>query len=401
MMNNLEYDIVIIGGGPAGSTAALILSKAGFKTCLIEKKNFPREVLCGEFLSGEVSEILNELNLFEKFLSLNPIKLSKFRYVLNDREISTDLNFPAYAIKRSVFDDFLLNCALESGIIIHQPADVIDVIRDGDKFLVNVAMNREENFLITADFVIAAYGKQNILDKKLKRNFSISGMKSINNKSNYNGIKFHLNKNLLKNFPDNEIRIYAADNIYCGLNPVSDNEITLCFLEKRGNGNGSVRDRIKNLLQNNQSFRSLFEYKADEILRELPACLSRRQVYGTGNIYFGKKKAVEDGIFFIGDAAGMIAPFTGDGIGMAMYSAKILSSLIIQQKIKNYDRDHLDNKYTAAWNNSFLKRTKVALLVQQAILNKLYRQLSFKLIQTFPFLLPEIIKSTRNRIKNS
>ena len=67
-MNILETDILIIGGGPAGSTTALYLSKPGYDITLIEKKKFPRETLCGEFLSKEVTDILKELNIFQEFI---------------------------------------------------------------------------------------------------------------------------------------------------------------------------------------------------------------------------------------------------------------------------------------------------------------------------------------------
>jgi flavin-dependent dehydrogenase len=103
MSINHHHDVIIIGGGPAGSMAALYLSKYGFNTCIIEKKKFPREVLCGEFLSGEVSKTLKELNLFENFLSVNPVKISKFKFT-NEKgtEISSEFDFPAYVFKISI-----------------------------------------------------------------------------------------------------------------------------------------------------------------------------------------------------------------------------------------------------------------------------------------------------------
>jgi flavin-dependent dehydrogenase len=293
-----------------------------------------------------------------------------------------------------MFDQFLLKSTVGAGTAIYQPAEVTEIKRNSEKFLVNLKTLKDEDLEISADYVIAAYGKQNILDKKLKRNFAAKWMKSKNREISFNGIKYHLDKSNFKNFPGDEIWIYADDNIYCGLNPVSDKEITLCFLEKRINGNRAVRDKIKNLIQHNRSLGNLFENKFDEILSELP-------VKGAGNIYFGNKKAVEDGIFFIGDAARMIAPFTGDGIGMAMYSAKILSALIIQNKNDKYSRELLEHRYLNEWRNAFLSRIKVAFLFQQVILNNFSRKLSIKLIETFPLLLPQIIKSTRSSIKNS
>ena len=70
-----NFEIGIIGGGPAGSAAAAYLAGYGFDVCLFEKKSFPRETLCGEFLSTEVIHFLKEINLFDEFISLNPNKI--------------------------------------------------------------------------------------------------------------------------------------------------------------------------------------------------------------------------------------------------------------------------------------------------------------------------------------
>jgi flavin-dependent dehydrogenase len=208
MSINHNYDVIIIGGGPTGSTAALYLSKFGFKTCVIEKKKFPREILCGEFLSGEVSKTLKELNLFESFLSLNPVKISKFKFI-NEKgtEISSEFDFPAYALKRSLFDQFLLKSAVTSGVKVYQPAEAKIIKKDGDKFLVRIKVSDDQEITINSDYVIAAYGKQNIIDKKLNRSF-------VGTKTKLQAIKFHLPNRCISNFPSNEIRIYTGAVIY-------------------------------------------------------------------------------------------------------------------------------------------------------------------------------------------
>ncbi len=124
-------------GGPAGSMAAIYLSRFGFDVCLIEKKKFPRDVLCGEFLSEEVTALLKELKLFEEFLALNPVLISRFKSVNESgTEIHSNLSFPAYALKRSLFDKFLLNEAINSGANVYQPAEADFIRREDDKFKV-------------------------------------------------------------------------------------------------------------------------------------------------------------------------------------------------------------------------------------------------------------------------
>ncbi|MCH8170509.1 MAG: NAD(P)/FAD-dependent oxidoreductase [Bacteroidetes bacterium] len=382
MSINYHHDVIIIGGGPAGSMAALYLSKYGLNTCIIEKKKFPREVLCGEFLSGEVSKTLKELNLFESFLSLNPVKISKFKFI-NEKgtEISSEFYFPAYALKRSLFDHFLLKSAVNIGVKVYQPAEAKIFKREGDKFLVQIKVSDDQEIIINSDYVIAAYGKQNILDKKLNRSF-------VGSETELKAIKFNIPNNCISNFPADEIRIYTGEGIYCGLNRVSEQETTLSFIEKRINGEQSPRNRILNLINANRKLGKLFGKDFDKLLYKLP-------IYGTGNIFFGKKTIVENGIFMIGDAAGVIAPLTGDGVGMAVQSAKLISSLLAGQKNRKYTRKELENIYLSEWNKLFLNRIRIAIFIQKLIITKIMNNFSFMLVKSLPFILPKLIHATR------
>jgi len=208
-MKIFETEILIIGGGPAGSTASLYLSQLGFNIILIEKKSFPRETLCGEFLSTEVVRILNQLNIFNDFIALKPNKIDSFRAIDDSGiELKTELGFDAYAIKRSAFDSLLLEKAKHSDVKVIQPAEVISTIKTGLDFVSKVKEDSGQIIQIKSKLVIAAYGKQNILDKNFGRDF-------INKKSNLNGVKFHIPIELLESVFKNEIRIYVDEELYC------------------------------------------------------------------------------------------------------------------------------------------------------------------------------------------
>jgi flavin-dependent dehydrogenase len=237
--------------------------------------------------------------------------------------------------------------------------------------------------LVESKNVIAAYGKQNSLDKKLFRNFNSSS-------SGLNGIKFHIPNSCIKDYPANEISIYTAEGIYCGLNTVSENETTLCVLERRANDDVSPRERIIKLLESNKSFSDLFKKDFSNLLNDLP-------IYGTGNIYFGKRNVVENHVFMIGDAAGFIAPLAGDGIGMAFQSAKLISSLLAEYKRGKYKREELERKYISDWNRMFRKRTRIALFIQNLVLNNVTNNLTYTLFHGFPSLIPNLIKATRGK----
>ena len=376
-------DILIIGGGPAGSTSALYLSQLGFDITLVEKKVFPRETLCGEFLSKEVTDILKELNLFNDFISLNPNKLKSFCAIDDSGiELKSDLNFEAYAMKRSVFDLLLVEKAKARKVNIIQPAEVISTTKSNSNFISEIVDESGNKLQIKSKLVIAAYGKQNILDKKLERDF-------VNKKSNLNGVKFHLPINLLKNSFSDEIRIYTDKELYCGMNQVSDTEMTVCFLENRKQSKIPSRERLIDVIKSNKYFQKVFSDEAIEYIKSA-------NIYGTGNIYFGSREVVENGIIMVGDAARVISPLAGDGIGMAMESAKLLFEIISEFGIDETNREKIYSLYKKRYEKTFKKRLSTAKIIQGIILNRKSRRLGFGLAKNYPSLLPYLIKFTRN-----
>lgn len=375
------HEVAIIGGGPAGATAAFYLAQFGYDVCLIEKKDFPREVLCGEFLSREISVGLKEMGLFSSFLKLNPNRINSFLICKGNKEITISLGFDAFALKRSIFDKLLLDGAREKGAVIYQPCEVIDIVKTNDEFNLTLYGHSDYPKQLKSKYLLAAYGKRNVLDSRLNRRF-------VKYKSKLNGIKYHIRKDQLKKIEDAQIQIYVGDGIYCGVNSVSQEDTTICFLEKRKNINTTAYQSLKRLVESSSRFNSLFDSDLDEVFRA-------NKVYGTGNIYFGRRNIIEDGIFMLGDAANVIAPLAGDGISMAMDSAKLLANLFYlkkQRKIANID---LFNKYEENWQKLFAKRLLTASLIQKLLLNRALGATSITAIKHFPSVLKYFIKKTR------
>jgi flavin-dependent dehydrogenase len=382
-MKNLETEILIIGGGPAGSTTALYLSKLGYDITVIEKKVFPRETLCGEFLSKEVTDILKEVNAFNDFISQKPNKLNSFRAIdASGIELKSDLNFDAYAMKRSVFDSILLEKARSVNVNVIQPAEVITTIKAESEFVSQIEDSSGQITQINSKLVIAAYGKQNILDKKLHRGF-------VSKKSYLNGVKFHLPVNLLESSFSEEIRIYTDDELYCGMNQVSDTDMTVCFLENRWQSKIPSRERLIEVIKSNSHFHDVFSDEAIEYIKTT-------NIYGTGNIYFGNREVIENGIIMVGDAARVISPLAGDGIGMAMESAKLLYEVIRTYNLDVKNRDKIYSRYRKQYKKVFNKRLSTAKIIQGIILSRKSRKLGFGIANKYPSLLPYLIKFTRS-----
>ena len=377
-----KFDIAIIGGGPAGSSTAIHLASCGLNVSLFEKKEFPRDVICGEFLSYEVIESLRKLGLYRQFMSLNPTPINSFKFINSDSsEIRTEFPFESYAMRRSMFDNFLLEKAKESGVKVFQPSEVKMINGQRAFFRLKVLNSQNTCEDVSSRFLIAAYGKQNILDKLLNRNF-------VNRKSGLNGIKFHINKKYLKDFPGNEIHIYTAQGIYCGINSISSAEATLCFLEDRSNYSGSAKDHLIYLMKTNKKF-------ADVFTNDFPNTINDMQIYGAGNIYFGKRELVKDGIFMVGDAAEVIAPLAGDGIGMALETAELLGKILADGIRKNKDAEIVEKEYIKKWNEHFKLRLLSAGFIQKQVLGSVLQKTSIRVLRLFPSILPKIVMITR------
>jgi flavin-dependent dehydrogenase len=375
------YDIAVIGGGPAGSTAALYLTRKGFKTCVIEKRGFPRETLCGEFLSREVVQILEDLQLTKEFQSLRPNPITTFRYCPEDgRTFASDLKFTAYGLKRGSFDTMLLTEAERAGAALYQQMTVEQVIKIEDGYAI-LLTGPEGKTQIKSRYVAGAYGKSNPLDKMLHRNVS-------ERRSHLIGVKFHIHKKYFRSMPDHEIHLYTGQKMYCGANMVNDDTVTLCFLESRSAADVPPRTRIRELIKNNPHFGELVSPDFAGMLESFP-------IYGTPGIYFGPKHQIENGIFMIGDAAQVIAPLAGDGIGMAMESAQILSLVMEEAYKKEQSAESLSQIYRDLWNSSFQKRISFAKKIQQILFSKTGKMASELALSVFPFLLPHMIEHTR------
>ncbi len=376
-----RYDVCVIGGGPAGSTAALVLARTGASVCLVEKRRFPRETLCGEFLSHEVAAALEELGLEADFQQLDPNPIARFTFLPGRGHVfSLPLDFPAYGMPRGKFDHMLLRAAARAGVTVLQPAEVLKITRHGELF--NLDCRTEEGGRsLSGSWVIGAYGKGAAPDQEESRH--VAGRRT-----GFNGVKFHIPERLLGTILPDEILIAPGRGMYCGINVVGGGTATLCFLERRSAHDASPRLRIQDLVRQNPDAGSRIAPAALEFLREAP-------VYGTANITFGPRETVRNGVFMVGDAAGVIAPLAGDGIGIAVQQARLFCSLFARMRSRNLTREFLEQEYQRASLRLLAGRMRIALLCQRVMLSRALCPLIPGMLTIAPGLLPLLLRATR------
>ncbi|MBT4413395.1 MAG: FAD-binding protein [Polaribacter sp.] len=375
MKENLKnFDIIIIGGGLAGLCNAIHLSKFDKKVLLIEKNNYPKHKVCGEYISNEVLPYL-------EFLDINPfnfgaVKIDRFELsTTKGNLISAKLPLGGFGISRYKLDFELSKKAIKNGVTILKDI-VLNVDFSNDSFLVQT----KENKKYTSKITIGAFGKRSVLDVKMNRNF-------IQKKSPYLGVKIHVKGN----FPEDLVALHNFKGGYCGVSKVENNAINLCYItnflsfKKYKN----IDDFQQKVVFQNHFLKEIFN--GSEAVFEKPLTISQ--------ISFVTKNPVENHILMCGDSAGMIHPLCGNGMSMAIQSAQLSSLLIL-----NYfngelnSRNELEKQYIRDWNRKFSFRLKTGHFIAMLFRKDKIAAVLLQVLKKLPFLLPIIIKQTHGKL---
>lgn len=368
-------DILIIGGGLAGLTSAILLQKQGYQVSLLEKKKYPFHRVCGEYVSNEVLPFLESQNI--RVDQLGPSRIKKLSVTtVSGKIIRADLAMGGFGLSRFRFDNLLFQQAEKLGVnFIFEK--VSDVSFENDRFRVSTS----ENTVYEAQIAIAAYGKRSNLDQKLKRGFFYR-------RSPYLGVKYHIKIDL----PDNLIRLDNFQGGYCGVCKIEEDKYNLCYLSETANlkkFNG-ITEMEEQVLFKNPYLKDLF--KNSEFLFDRPEVINE--------ISFERKTLVENHLLFCGDSAGMISPLCGNGMAMAIHSGKILVESIIRSAINkhSFDRASLEKDYIKRWERQFALRLKSGRLIQKLFGNTLIANIAVSALNCSPFITQSLIKKTHGKI---
>ena len=341
-----NFDVIIAGGGPAGSSAAIHLAQHGLNVLLAEQKKFPRPKLCGEFISPECERHFENLGVADTMNCRGPARLTEtVFYSTRGHHVSIPSTWfggtAALGLSRAVMDDVLLRRAQDCGVTVLEGASISEPVRSGSDVLgVKVKMDGAE-LEYRAPVTIDATGRARILTRKLNAGERRAKPKLI-------AFKAHLQNTRVT---ENTCEIYFYPEGYGGLSSVEGDVSNLCFIISAEEVKRHYSDPevvMREIVMKNR--RAAFTLEQAQPESEWLSASWER---------FGRQQpSPAKGLLAIGDSAAFIDPFSGSGMLMALESGE-LAAQVIARHHNDLAGDALRSDYTDSYIRKFDSRLRI------------------------------------------
>ena len=287
-------DLVVVGGGPGGTAAAITAAGCGARVLLLERGRFPRHKVCGEFISAEGVALLEQLGLMSVVRAAP--KISAARLFAGTAVAEAPVSPPAASISRYELDDALWRLAIESGADCRQSIEVRAVHGTGPFTLETAAGT------MTTRAVVNASGRWSNLRRRHSRPPQ---------RASWVGWKAHFCE---ADHPAPSVDLYFFAGGYCGVQPLGNGGVNVCAMARAtvARSLAEVLSLHPTLSHRSRNWEPVF----DPIT--------------TAPLLFGHPQPVENGVLLVGDAAGFIDPFLGDGITLALRGG-IIAALALKE----------------------------------------------------------------------
>ena len=371
---NRNQHLIVVGAGPAGASLAIRLAQKNYDVTLIERDRFPRQKLCGEFISPECFRHFRELGVSGKMFAGGGDRIAEtIFYAPNGRSVGVPIDWfdaneaGALSLSRAEMDRVLLEKAKSAGVEVLEETSVTALLIEKNAVRgVKIKSKNGAAKEICADATIDATGRSNVLGKLFQKfkvqnsGFRVGEIQNPKSKiqNRLVGFKTHLqNVNLEKG----RCEIYFFRGGYGGLSFVENNLANFCFLIKAeavrefGSDAGQIIEKL--VFQNE---------RARETLTNSAPVHDWLAVSVEG---FGRKNlSPAENLFAVGDAGAFIDPFTGSGMLMALESAEILARIIGESSAA----EQIAENYAAAHAQKFQKRLFVCSILRRAAFSPMF-----------------------------
>jgi geranylgeranyl reductase family protein len=338
------YDAIIVGAGPAGSSAAIYCNKLGLNTLLLDKSIFPRDKICGDALSGKSVKILEELDLLQDLDKLNGAIVNRIIFG-NPNHSECELHLNKSLNKRHISHGFVIPRKIFDNYFFKIGSDVSNVVCgfNVDDLIYNISLvvgvkgksiNGEQKKYF-GNIVLGADGPYSIVSRK-------SGL--YNSDMNYTAVGLRCYYENVEDLTDQIELHYVNETIpgYFWIFPAGNKKanIGVGLLKSRAKKKKYNLQKIMKQVINSKNFKHRFKNSN---------ALEKPKGW---NLPFGNTKRGNhgNGFLLLGDAAGLVDPFTGEGIGNAMESGKIAADIVVKaKKLNNFSNQILSEYDKVLW----------------------------------------------------
>ncbi|UKJ07309.1 NAD(P)/FAD-dependent oxidoreductase [Solitalea lacus] len=376
-MIKTDFDLAIIGGGLAGLSTAIQMNKLGYEVILFEKETFPFHKVCGEYIAMESWDFLQGLGV-----PLENMQLPKItRLHISDcrgKLLAHKLNPGGFGISRYSLDNELHQLAKQSGVVVYDNTKVLAI-----DFYQGKSVIKTNSATFNAKVACGSWGKRANIDIKLRREFIHQPPKK---NQHFIAVKYHVKTD----FPDDLIELHNFENGYCGISTVENNMQCLCYLTTAYNlqqCNNDIKKLEKTYLAKNPHLNQYFQFS--KFIFNEPLVISQ--------ISFASKEAINDHIFMVGDAAGMIAPLCGNGMSMALHGSKLVVPILDNLLKGNLNRLDAERQYASIWKAQFNSRLRTGRWFQQLFGRPLVTNTALRALNSFPSLTSSLIGLTHGK----
>ncbi|MGZ4825256.1 MAG: NAD(P)/FAD-dependent oxidoreductase [Terriglobales bacterium] len=332
------YHIAVLGGGPAGTAAAITAARQGARVLLLERSPVPRHKVCGEFVSAESLGLLCALlgSTSGAALLADAPRMNRVRIFFDGAMMQAPLPAPAASIERYSLDLALWRAAESAGVDARQQTAANKLTREDRNWRVETSAG---DFLSRS--VIDASGRwSNLRASPAPAEFSV-------------GVKAHLASDIAE--PDT-VDLYFFRGGYCGVSRVNRDEVNLCAMLSSAELRSSHDQPLQRILA------------AHPDLQQRSAHWRRTsEVVITSPLVFRAVAPAENAVLRAGDAAGFIDPFAGDGISLALRSGTLAAQCLREVWQDGCDVDLAAREYSAAYRQQFAKLFRRTALLRRAI----------------------------------
>ena len=312
-----HFDVAILGAGPAGSSAAIQLAGKGYSVALLDKEQFPREKLCGDFLNPVNWPVLRELKVARAVLARPYEKISIFRFTSFSGE-EAEIPLPAdrdeavvgLGLRRFDLDYVLLERARSLGVTVLDGWKPKELERQPDGWILK-ADESDVFGELGARLLIGADGRNSWVAHHL----GLADPAATQGRSV--GFQFRLK---CANRSTGKVEIHLFPGGYAGVVGLDGDTVTLGLAVE------------KHRLLDGRPEQSLLKYilPQNPWLKEMLRGARVIEVRSTYPVYFPPRRAYSDGVLLVGDAARVNEPVTGEGIYFALKSGELAAGTMDQ-----------------------------------------------------------------------